>query len=73
MGRPDAAAEQLKWVVDFYMKYNQQKGAQEACEQIIELDPQNGMAYFLMGKLMPDRARSACRPCRTSNNQPGTS
>jgi tetratricopeptide (TPR) repeat protein len=52
MGRPDAAAEQLKWVVDFYMKYNQQKGAQEACEQIIEMDPQSGMAHFLMGKLM---------------------
>lgn len=52
MGRPDAAAEQLKWVVDFYMKYNQQKGAQEACEQIIELDPHSGMAYYLQGKLM---------------------
>lgn len=52
MGRPDAAAEQLKWVVDFYLKYNQQKGAQEACEQIIEMDPQNGMAYYLLGKLM---------------------
>ncbi|MEO8376961.1 MAG: hypothetical protein ABI579_04755, partial [Candidatus Sumerlaeota bacterium] len=52
MGRPDAAAEQLKWVVDFYMKYNQQKGAQEACEQIIELDPESGMAYYLQGKLM---------------------
>jgi tetratricopeptide (TPR) repeat protein len=52
MGRPDAAAEQLKWVVDFYMKYNQLKGAQEACEQIIEMDPESGMAHFLMGKLM---------------------
>lgn len=52
MGRPDAAAEQLKWVVDFYMKYNQQKGAQEACDQIIEMDPENGMAYYLMAKLM---------------------
>ncbi|MCC6545716.1 hypothetical protein IT570_01000 [Candidatus Sumerlaeota bacterium] len=52
MGRPDAAAEQLKWVVDFYMKYNQQKGAQEACEQIIELDPSSGMAHYLQGKLM---------------------
>jgi len=52
MGRPDAAAEQLKWVVDFYMKYNQHKGAQEACEQIIEMDPTSGMAHFLMGKLM---------------------
>ncbi|CAN5253191.1 hypothetical protein BH09SUM1_BH09SUM1_18390 [soil metagenome] len=52
MGRPDAAADQLKWVVDFYLKYNQHKGAQEACEQIIELDPENGMAYYLMGKLL---------------------
>jgi len=52
LGRPDAAAEQLKWVVDFYLKYNQHKGAQETCEQIIELDPTNGMAYFLMGKLL---------------------
>ncbi len=54
LGRPDAAAEQLKWVVDFYMKYNQVKGAQEACEQISEMDPENGMAYFLLGKLHQD-------------------
>lgn len=52
MGRPDAAAEQLKWVVDFYMKYNQLKGAQEACEQILELDPDNAMGHILMAKLM---------------------
>ncbi len=51
LGRPDAAAEQLKWVVDFYMKYNQLKGAQEACEQIIEMDPENGMSYFLLATL----------------------
>ncbi|MDK2971510.1 MAG: hypothetical protein PWP23_1265 [Candidatus Sumerlaeota bacterium] len=49
MGRPDAAAEQLKWVVDFYMKYGQIKGAQEAINTILELDADNGMAYFLMG------------------------
>lgn len=52
LGRPDAAAEQLKWVVDFYLKYNQTKGAQETCEQIIEMDPENGMAHFLLGNLM---------------------
>lgn len=51
LGRPDAAAEQLKWVVDFYMKYNQIKGAQEACDQIIELDPNSAMAYFLQAQL----------------------
>ena len=50
MGRPDAAAEQLKWVVDFYMQYDQVRGAQEAINSILELDPENGMAYFLMGQ-----------------------
>lgn len=57
IGRPDAAADQLKWVVDFYLKYNQHKGAQEACEQIIELDPENGMAYFLLGRLFTETNR----------------
>jgi tetratricopeptide (TPR) repeat protein len=52
MGRPDAAAEQLKWVVDFYLKYNQIKGAQEACEQLLELDPSNPVGYIILGKLM---------------------
>lgn len=52
MGRPDAAADQLKWVVDFYMKYNQVKGAQEACEQILELDPTNAMGHILYAKLL---------------------
>lgn len=51
MGRPDAAAEQLKWVVDFYLKYNQIKGAQEACDQIMELDPDNAMGHILNGIL----------------------
>ena len=51
MGRPDAAADQLKWVVDFYIKYNQHKGALEACDQILEMDPQNAMAHFLIGKI----------------------
>lgn len=57
MGRPDAAAEQIKWVVDFYMKYNQHKGAQEACEQIVEMDPDNGMAYYLLGTLMSNMGK----------------
>lgn len=52
MGRPDAAAEQLKWVVDFYMKYNQMKGAEETISQILELDPDSAMAHFLLGVLM---------------------
>jgi tetratricopeptide (TPR) repeat protein len=57
MGRPDAAAEQIKWVVDFYMKYGQMKGAQEACEQIAELDPENGMAFFLIGTIMQESGK----------------
>ncbi|MCC5874635.1 MAG: hypothetical protein JJU11_00315 [Candidatus Sumerlaeia bacterium] len=57
MGRPDAAAEQIKWVVDFYMKYGQHKGAQEACEQILELDPENAMAHHLIGKIMQDAGK----------------
>lgn len=70
IGRPDAAAEQIKWVVDFYMKYNQVRGAQEACEQIIELDPENSMGYFILGTLHRDAGKrveavqnfeSACR------------
>ncbi len=51
MGRPDASAEQLKWVVDFYLRYNQLKGAQEACDQLLELDPENAVAYIIQGKL----------------------
>ena len=57
MGRPDAAAEQVKWVVDFYLKYGQHKGAQEACEQIIELDPENGMAHFLIGGILKESGK----------------
>lgn len=57
MGRPDAAAEQIKWVVDFYMKYGQHKGAQEACEQILEMDPENGMAHHLIGKILQDAGK----------------
>lgn len=57
LGRPDAAAEQLKWVVDFYLKYNQIRGAQEACEQIIELAPGTGMSHYLLGKLHKDTNR----------------
>lgn len=50
MGRPDAAAEQLKWVVDFYMKYEQIRGAQEAINTLLELDGSNGMGHFLLGQ-----------------------
>ncbi|MDX2175197.1 MAG: tetratricopeptide repeat protein [Candidatus Sumerlaeia bacterium] len=57
MGRPDAAAEQIKWVVDFYLKYNQIKGAQEACEQLIELDSTNPVSYILLGKLLHQAGR----------------
>lgn len=52
MGRPDAAAEQLKWVVDFYMQYGQVRGAQEAINSILELDPENGMTYYLQGVVL---------------------
>lgn len=51
MGRPDAAAEQLKWVVDFYMKYEQVRGAQDAITSMLELDPSNGMAHYLSAQL----------------------
>lgn len=52
MGRPDAAAEQLKWVVDFYMQYGQVRGAQETVASMLELDDQNGMTHFLQGELL---------------------
>jgi tetratricopeptide (TPR) repeat protein len=57
MGRPDAAAEQLKWVVDFYMKYGQVRGAQEAIGTLLEMDPSNGMAHFLMGLTHKDTGK----------------
>ncbi|MCB2155725.1 hypothetical protein KQI84_12645 [bacterium] len=51
MGRPDAAAEQLKWVVDFYMQYNQVRGAQESINSMLELAPDNGMCHYLLALL----------------------
>lgn len=51
MGRPDAAADQLKWVVDFYMKYGQVRGAQESIESMLELDPNNGVAHYLLADI----------------------
>ncbi len=68
MGRPDAAAEQLKWVVDYYFKKEQYNGACDTCDQILELDPENGMAHFLRGRtltLMGDR-REAARSMETA-------
>ncbi len=57
MGRPDAAADQLKWVVDFYMQYGQVRGAQESINSILELDPENGMAYFLQGLTLQEAGK----------------
>lgn len=52
LGRPDAAAEQLKWVVDFYLHYGQMKGAVEACDQLIEAAPENAQARRLKGIML---------------------
>lgn len=57
MGRPDAAAEQLKWVVDFYMQYGQVRGAQETVTSMLELDDQNGMTHYLQGELLMSQAK----------------
>ena len=62
MGRPDAAAEQLKWVVDYYFKNEQLNGARDTCEQILELDRENAMAHFLRGRtltMLGDRREAA--------------
>lgn len=51
MGRPDAAAEQLKWVVDYYVQHGQVRGAMEAINSIIELGGDSGMNQFLLGQI----------------------
>ncbi len=50
MGRPDAAAEQLKWVVDYYVQHGQLRGAQEAINSIVELGGDSGMNQFLLAQ-----------------------
>ena len=59
MGRPDAAAEQLKWVVDFYLQYGQTKGAQEAVNSMLELQPEDGMSHFLLGQIQKQAGKKA--------------
>ncbi|MEQ8819086.1 MAG: hypothetical protein RLY93_02500 [Sumerlaeia bacterium] len=51
MGRPDASAEQLKWVVDFYVQYGQTKAAADAIKSLLELDPENPMAFLLSARI----------------------
>jgi tetratricopeptide (TPR) repeat protein len=57
LGRPDAAAEQLKWVMDFYMHYGQLKGAIEACDQLIEVAPENALGRRLKGVMLLQMAK----------------
>lgn len=57
MGRPDAAAEQLKWVVDFYMQYGQVRGAQETIQAMLELDDANGMTHYLSAELLATQGK----------------
>lgn len=57
LGRPDAAAEQLKWVVDFYLHYGQVKGAVEACEQLLEAAPDNAQGRRLKGGMLLQMAK----------------
>lgn len=52
MGRPDAAAEQLKWVVDYYVQHGQVRGAMEAINSIVELGGDSGMNQFLLGQIL---------------------
>lgn len=59
MGRPDAAAEQLKWVVDFYMQYGQTKGAMEAVNSMLELQPEDGMSHYLLGQINKQAGKKA--------------
>lgn len=51
LGRPDAASEQMKWVIDFYCHYDQVKAAVEACEQLLEADPDSAMTRRILGRL----------------------
>src|SRR5690606_20823649 len=51
MGRPDAAAEQRKWVADVSMKYGQARGAQEAISSMLELEPNNGMSHYRLAQI----------------------
>lgn len=50
MGRPDAAAEQLKWVVDYYVQHGQVRGAQDAINSIVELGGDSGMNQYLLAR-----------------------
>ncbi len=52
LNRPDAAAEQMKWVVDFYIAYKQTRGAIDALEQLLETDPNNPTAHRLLGMML---------------------
>lgn len=57
MGRPDAAADQLKWVVDFYMQYGQVRGAQETIQAMLELDDSNGMSHYISGEILSTQGK----------------
>ena len=52
LGRLDASAEQLKWVVDSLLKKGIVDEAQEACEEIIELAPKEPMAPKTLGNIL---------------------
>lgn len=51
LGRNDAAAEQLKWVVDSLLKRGLVEEAQEVCDEIIELAPKEPVAYRMKGNI----------------------
>ncbi|GEM_PF-1966981 len=57
LGRPDAAVEQMKWVVDFYIQFGQIKGAIEAIEWLVEADTENARGRLLLGRLLHQDAR----------------
>lgn len=50
--RSDAAAEQLKWVVDSLLKKGIVEEAKETCEEIIELAPKEAYGYKMLGNIL---------------------
>ncbi len=51
LGKNDAAAEQIKWVVDVLLKKGIVEEAQEACDEFIEISPKEPIGYQMLGTI----------------------
>ena len=49
MNRPDAAAEQMKWVIDFYNHHGKIRESLKACDLLLEIDNRNPEAAIPKG------------------------